>query len=463
MENKTLLSHWLEILSEWQNAFLQRRTLHRAIRLAFGSLCSLGRRTMSRAIAAIGRDQQDWAADYKLFSRSDWSLTMIFRPILEKSTLLIDEEIIAFAFDDTKLHKTGRHIESAFWQRDPMSPPFHVNLVWGLRFLQASILVPLYRNSDLSTPPRAIPIQFTEVPAVKKPGKYATEEEKLVYKSAKRQNNLSISFVENLKTLRTELDKQNLTNKMILATVDGSFCNKTCFNANIERTHIIARTRKDTALYYREQNRGRRFYGEKFTPEMVRLNETIEWSKTAIFHGGEWRDVRYKEVNNVYWKNGTKKKEIRTIIIAPTPYRLSKKKKLYYRQPAYLLTTDTKTDAAILIQKYFDRWQIEVNFREEKDLLGVGQAQIRSPKSVPRQPGFVVAAYSALLISSVLAYGDERKNCLIPLPKWRRNSRRPSILDLITQLRREAFENKWLKEVCDADFSIFDAALRAAA
>lgn len=95
--------------------------------------------------------------------------------------------------------------------------------------------------------------------------------------------------------------------------------------------------------------------------------------------------------------------------------------------------------------------------------MGVGQAQVRSPKSVPRQPGFVVAAYSALLLASVLTYNDKRNDCLIPLPKWRRNSRRPSILDLITQLRRESMENDRLKEGFEGDFSIFDAVFRAAA
>lgn len=461
--SKTLLDQWLEILSEWQTAFLQKRTYLRAIRMAFGSLCSLGRRTMSRAIAATGRDDQDWGADYKLFSRSDWLLTRLFRPVLEKSASLIDEEIIAVAFDDTKLHKTGRHIQSAFWQRDPMSPPFHVNLIWGLRFLQASILLPLYRNPNSEAPPRAIPVQFTEVPAVKKPGHRATEEEKQMYQVAKRKNNLSTKFVDCLKSLREELYNQGFAAKTLLAVVDGSFCNKVCFNIEMDRTHILARTRKDTALYHREQNNSRRFYGEKFTPEMVRQNEAITWEKANIFHGGQWREVRYKVLNKVYWKNGTKKKEVRLIVIAPTPYRLSKKSKLYYRQPAYLLTTDITTTVDTLIQKYFDRWQIEVNFREEKDLLGVGQAQVRSPKSVPRQPGFVVAAYSALLLSSVLIYKDKRDESLLALPKWRRRSSRPSILDLITQLRRESVDNEMLKELLEGHFSIFDAAVKAAA
>jgi len=49
-----------------------------------------------------------------------------------------------------------------------------------------------------------------------------------------------------------------------------------------------------------------------------------------------------------------------------------------------------------LLQVYFDRWQIEVNHREEKDTLGVGQAQLRHILSVPKQPAFSVASYSAL-------------------------------------------------------------------
>jgi hypothetical protein len=40
----------------------------------------------------------------------------------------------------------------------------------------------------------------------------------------------------------------------------------------------------------------------------------------------------------------------------------------YYRQPAYLLTADLRTDALVLLQAYFDRWGIEVNRRDEKDI-----------------------------------------------------------------------------------------------
>ncbi len=121
----------------------------------------------------------------------------------------------------------------------------------------------------------------------------------------------------------------------------------------------------------------RRFYAvEKFTPEQVRQDESRVWKTTKIFYGGKRRKIRYKVVAGVHWQRGRKQRPLRLIVIAPTPYRKSKSKKLYYRDPAYLWTTDLRSSLKQLLQIYFDRWQIEVNHREEKDTLGVGQAQL---------------------------------------------------------------------------------------
>jgi hypothetical protein len=57
-----------------------------------------------------------------------------------------------------------------------MGPPFRTNLIWGLRYLQMSVLLPLYQISE-NVPTRAIPIRFISAPYVKKPGKKADESE----------------------------------------------------------------------------------------------------------------------------------------------------------------------------------------------------------------------------------------------------------------------------------------------
>jgi hypothetical protein len=163
----------------------------------------------------------------------------------------------------------------------------------------------------------------------------------------------------------------------------------------------------------------------------------------------------------VYWQRGARKRPLRLIVIAPTPYRKSKSGKLYYRDPAYLLTTDLRSPLKQLLQIYFDRWQIEVNHREEKGTLGVGQAQLWNVTSVPKQPVLAVASYSALLLASLQAFGAERGKAYAALPKWRRNARRPSALDLTTLLREEMTQLPHL--LVPFGFQITDQALVHAA
>jgi hypothetical protein len=431
-----LLEAFLSIVEDWRGVFPQQRTYRRAVRQALGSLVCLGRRCLSRIIWANGGQHRSWSAEYFLHSRCQWEPQQLFQPILKRALAYCPQRLVGVALDDTKLKKTGRSIAQAFYQRDPLSPPFHVNLVLGLRFLQASLLVPLHRRANVGT--RALPIRFQEVSRVKRPGKKASEEQRKQYKAAVKQQNLSRSFVQMGQQLREELDQAGGCDKILVLTADGSFCNRTCFAEVPERAVLLARARKDAKLCFHAAGDPRRFYApEKFTPEQVRKDDGRVWKITSIFYGGKRRKIRYKAVSNVYWQRGAAKRALRLIVIAPTPYRKSQSRKLYYRDPAYLLTTDLNSSLKQLLQIYFDRWQIEVNHREEKDTLGVGQAQLWNAVSVPKQPVLAVASYSALLLASLQAFGAERGQAYAALPKWRRNARRPSCLDLITLLRKE--------------------------
>jgi len=435
----SLLSEFLAIAEDWREVFPQSRTFRRAVRQALGSLVCLGRRCLSRIIWTNGGQKRSWSAEYLLHTRCRWEPQQLFRPILQRALAYCPQRLVGVALDDTRVRKSGRSIPQAFYQRDPLSPPFHVNLVFGLRFLQASLLVPLYRHSSVGT--RALPIRFQEVSPVRRPGKRASQELQQQYREAVKQHNLSRSFVDMGRQLRQELDEAGGQAKILVLAGDGSFCNRTCFAEIPDRSILLVRARKDARLCFRAPAGARRFYGvDKFTPEQARQDETRAWKTTKIFYGGKRRKIRYKEVSEVYWQRGGKRRPLRLIIIAPTPYRKNQSKKLYYRNAAYLLTTDLHGSVKQLLQIYFDRWQIEVNHREEKDTVGVGQAQLWNVHSVPRQPVLAVAAYSALLLASLKAFGAERGKAYPELPKWRRNARRPSCLDLITLLRKEIAE-----------------------
>ena len=438
-----LLSYLLKQTQLWIFVFPQERSLHRAIALAFGILCGVGRRTLTRAISFQGNTQKDWSADYKVFSRSAWEPRALFHPILQQAIQEQGLERITLSIDDTRVWREGKHVPHTQWHRDPLGPPFQTNLRWGHRFLQASLVLPLYARDGQSSS-RSVPVRFEMAPAVKKPGIKASEEQWQEYRQQKKEKNLSVQFVGMVKEVRQHLNRSGHAQKRLSIVTDGSFCNRTVMAEDWSKQEVslTARCRKDIVLCKRAPGKGRRFYGKtKFTPEEVRRHDSkASWQRAKIFHGGCSRDVRYKELPRVYWQGGAKKRQLRLLVVAPVGYRTSKNGRKYYRQPAYLLTTDLTTPAVLLLQDYFDRWGIEVNHRDEKDILGVGEAQVWNEKSVSKVPALLVAMYSWLLLAGLECYGPTRGEVYEPLPKWRRGAKRPSCLDLVTLLRKQLAE-----------------------
>jgi hypothetical protein len=458
----TLLEAWLSLTSQWDAVFRQQRTLLRAQRQALGALLCLGRSTLSRIIWTTGREQKSWSGEYFLHSRAEWNPHALFEPMIREALQYCPGRLVGVAVDDTRLKKTGRSIPQAQYHRDPLSPPFHVNLIWALRFLQASVLLPLHRSGPWSA--RGIPIRFEEVSSVRKPGRSAGEEAWKVYKQEVKERNLSRRFVDSMAEIRQAFDRAGAQEKFLVIAGDGSFCNRTVFSSIPERVVLLARTRKDAGLCFRAPEGGRRFYSpDKFTPDQMRLDESIPWRTTKIFYGGKRRKVRYKEVTDVLWQGGARKRMLRLLVIAATSYRKRKNGRLYCHHPAFLLTSMLRGSTRQLLQIYFDRWQIEVNHRDEKDTLGVGQAQMWNPLSVPKQPALVVASYSAMLLAALKAFGPGRGDAYAALPRWRTHARRPSCLDLASLLRKEAGQNPELLQTLGFQTSSAQMVLAAAA
>jgi hypothetical protein len=105
------------------------------------------------------------------------------------------------------------------------------------------------------------------------------------------------------------------------------------------------------------------------------------------------------------WRATGAAHELRLVVIAPLGYRVNRQGRLLYRKPAYLICTDPALPVERIVQYNIWRWDIEVNFRDEKTLLGVGQAQVHTPASVERVPALSVAAYSILLTAALRLYG----------------------------------------------------------
>lgn len=434
----------------WRDAFEDARVRRRAVEHSLAELCGMGRRTISQSVRMLDRDES-WSSDYKFFSRSRWDENELFNPVMEEYLDRYPNAPVVIALDDTKLHKTGKRIPGAGWHRDPMSPPFHVNLNWGLRFLQASLIFPHHEEGDFSA--RGLPVRFRHMPTVKNPGKHATAEERQQIEDLQKQHSLTAFALAMVQDLRAHLDRLRSSQRTLLIAGDGSFCNRVLFGPTFDGVELLARCRKDARLCFPDSSPHRHYAVEKFTPEDVRQSSRCPWKQARIYFGSKRRALRFKEVSSVLWQRGAQTRPLRLLVLAPTPYKLSPNSRSHFREPAFLLTTDLKTSPGKILQHYVDRWQIEVNHRDEKHILSLGSAQVRSPKSISRQPSFTVASYSLLLLASLKAFGPGRSDAFLPLPKWRtRPPSRPSLDDLLSRLRLDLHEAS-VSALLNASFS----------
>jgi hypothetical protein len=454
-----LLVEWLKLVAQWEEVFSQQRVWHRARRLALGLVVGLGLRTITRALGAVGREQKPWSSDYRVFSRSPWQLRALFGCIIDQTVALQGEGPLIVAGDYTHLVRGGRRIKAARWTRDPMSPPFHVNLVRAVRFFQLAMIVPCAPAA-----PRAVPVAFAESPVPKKPGKRDDAATWAAYRREQKRQPAAVAARAELVALREYLNQHGAGKRTLLAALDGSFCQRRFLKEPIEGVELLCRARKDAVLCRRYHGHNKRFYASRtFTPESVRQDLTIPWQQMTARFGAREHSLRYKDHGEVYWRNGARRRPLRLIVLSPQPYRRSPRGKLMYRDPGYLLTTDLTTPAPNLIQPYLDRWQIEVAHRDEKSVMGVGQAQVWNDDSVTRQPAFAVASYALLLLAGIKTYAGHRTSELSPLPLWREPGGRPSCLDLVNTLRGQLAEHPEVLADWQGSFALSHAVTQAAA
>lgn len=433
-----------KLLSRAKDAFSQTKIGVRVRQLGFGNLTCLGRHTISGMLTASGNQFMDWTSFYGLFSEQRVDVEKLF-DVSIASTIeeLGPTQMIIGHMDDTIAKKTGKKIPGTAWRRDPLGPPFHTNFIWGQRFIQTSLALPDKKGPCQS---RAIPINFHHCPTIKKPAKTASPEQLNTFKEQQKQAKLSKQGSLQIKSLRDKLDQQGQDKRMLCMGVDGSYTNETILKSLPERVTLIGRIRKDCKLYEipeqsDSKSKGRKkVYGERIpTPEQIRQSDEYEWQKVKAWAVGKEHEFDVKIVKGLKWRSAGEPHTLQLMVIRPLGYRPNKTSKILYRHPAYLICTDNNLKAEELLQAYIWRWEIEVNIRDEKTLLGCGQAQVRNEHSVADVPAFVTAMYSFLLLANHKAFKDKERSSLLPRPKWypAKADNRFTTGDLVNHLRTE--------------------------
>jgi hypothetical protein len=370
-------------------------------------------------LSTAGQQFEDWSAAYRLFCKARFDVAELFsvsrRAVLER---LPPERPFVALLDDTLLRKRGRKVAGTSWHRDPLGPHFCNNFIWAQRFLQVAAALP--EGPDPSRA-RAIPIDMVHCPSPRKPHKKASEEQWAQYRKQCSENRISARGAACIAQLREQLDRDGQAQRSLLVSVDGTYTNATVLRRLASRTTLIGRIRKDARLFARPEpscGRGRRrLYGAPLpTPEQYRQDATIPWQQTEAVLHAQRVTVEFKAVGPVRWRAGGAR-DLQLVILRPLAYRPAKGRPLLYRDPIYLLCTDVELDIAQLVQAYLWRWEIEVGFRDQKTLLGSGEAQVRTKESVGRVPALIAVAYGFLHLALDGLAGENQVSQL-PRPRW---------------------------------------------
>ena len=333
-----------------------------------------------------------------------------------------DNAPLVAAMDDTLFKKTGKKAYGVAYRRDPLGPHFHTNFILGQRFVQISAAL---CQQLVETPAKMVPVLLKHAPTPQKPKKSAPENEWKEYNRQKKVTNLSKIGLQAIGHIRAEMDsRDHLKNRPLVISVDGSYTNETILKNLPIHTVLIGRIRKDAKLHYlpdQSLRRGRKKkYGEPAqTPDEIRRDDTIPYQTIPAFAAGKIHHFRIKTIGPLRWRKAGGDQNLRLVIIAPLAYRLTKSSRLLYRQPAYLICTDPDLPIEKLLQFYLWRWGIEVNFRDQKTILGTGQAQVRNKAAVENIPALITAAYATLLIAAKRTFGQQDSyDNYLPPPKW---------------------------------------------
>jgi len=394
-------------------------------------------------IAGCGRQFGDWSADYRLFARERFDPGALFSVARQElCDVLPAGAPYLTALDDSYLPKAGRKTAGVGFCRDSHAPPYLANLVRAQRIVQLSGALPAGERPCAA---RGIPVDLVLAPAPQRPARSAPPTEWQRWRQQKAAANINLIGGQRIAALRAALDASPQgAGRRLMVACDGRFTNGTVLRSLPERSTLIGRVRRDTALCYPPKagaGTGRpRLYGRRApTPEELLADPAHPWQSVRVYAAGRSHAMRVKTIGPLRWRAAGAGCDLRLVVVAPLAYRPSAHSKLLYRKPAYLLCSDPDLPLDELLQAYVWRWEIEVNFRDEKQLLGAGEAQVRSWPAVERVPQLIVASYALLLLAARRVYGAAGLPDTLPPPRWRahRPPPRATTANLIAQLRAE--------------------------
>lgn len=362
---------------------------------------------------------------HRFFSNARWDPDQLGLRLLDVivERLLDPAAPLVLAVDDTLLHRLGRKVHGTYWHHDATANSDTATVAWGnnwvcvgvnvtLPFMARTVCLPvLFRLWQ----PRRKHIPRGK-PDPERPGK-----------------------VELARVL-VDLVAARYPDRVVHVVGDSGYASGG-WRGLPGRVTVTVRPRKDAALYEPEPpktgKRGRPALKGDRLPSLsqIALDRATQWTQITARRYGKNAELDV-HVLDCLWHGALGYTPVRMIMIQdtikPCGYQLA------------LLTTDLTSTAGEIIERYGDRWPIEVCFEEAKHQAGVGQARNRTQKAVERTVPFQFMTMTITILWYTLHghHPDDVQEHRDTAP-WYLSKANPSFADMLAKLRRSIIASQY--------------------
>ncbi len=387
--------------------------------LLVGQISQTGQRTVTGMLIGA-RLSGVWhhARAHRFFSHARWSVDELGLRIAELivERLLGPGDAVLVAIDDTLLHRLGRKVHACFWHHDATANSDKATSAWGNNWVVLGIVV------RLPFVDRAVclPVLFRLwLPKRKHIAKGKPDPERPSKPVLAREI--------------TDLLAARLASRTIHSIADAAYA--TAASRGLpERVTMTSRLRCNAALYARKPPRtGKRGQPAKWGARLPKLTQiatatTTAWTAATVRRYDKTETVMLHSIDCLWGPLGAET-PVRVIVIQDAAkasgYQIA------------LITTDLTSTPGEIVERYADRWPIEVCYQDAKHIFGVGDARNRTQRAVQRTAPFQFLAMTIAILWYALHghHPDDVTEHRARAP-WYSSKTNPSTADMLAKLRR---------------------------
>lgn len=396
--------------------------------LCAGFLARVGEHTVTGMLVAA-RLERVWhhSRAHDFFARARWSADELGLALLGflVGRFLAPGAPLVLAVDDTLFARCGRKVFGAHLHRDDHVEGGGRQVRFGNKWVVLGLIV----RVPFCSRPLCLPLLFRlwrADPARRGYGRRGHPR--------KRKADPAYPSMPELARELVELAAARHPERELRLLADGAYAAK-AMRALPAPVTITTRLKANAALYgfpspRRSGTRGRpRLKGERLGDPRALADDPAARFRRIRPQGAGCPGALECLTIDCLWYGVFHAQPVRVVIA-----RLPKQKRGY---EIALLSTDIRASATEIIERYAQRWAIEVCFRDAKQLTGVGEARNRTRRAVERTVPFGFLCQS-LVVAWYALNGEASEDVhgrRLHAP-WYRHKRTPSYQDMLVALRR---------------------------